>query len=61
MLLEEVKDQLSEIVYSKYQSDAYMISSCSDSEYSEALSNELVLRIDQLSYCSTFKCNNPDS
>ena len=49
MLLEEVKDQLSEIVYSKYQSDAYMISSCSDSEYSEALSNELVLRIDQLS------------
>lgn len=59
MHIEEVKSAFSEMIYEKYQHDAYMLNSCSELEYSSANANELLLKIDQLSHCNVFKCNNP--
>lgn len=53
------KCDFAELVYTKYQQDAYGLKQCS-STYTSDESEQLKLKIDQLSYCSLYKCANPD-
>lgn len=56
--LENIKCEFADAVYTKYLQIAFGINSCK-SDYSQKSSEEMKLKIDQLSFCNAFRCNNP--
>ena len=60
MLLTDAQEAFVDMLYSEYQKMAYSILPCTDPEYSASMATELRLKIDQLSHCNVFKCNNPE-
>ena len=57
MFLNNLIEAFVEMVYIKYQSEAYGLKNCKGcEEYTIEKARELAIQIDQLNYCTTFKC-----
>jgi len=57
--LTELKCEFANLVYSKYQNDAYSLKAC-QKDYNPIKAKELMMKIDLLSHCTVFKCKIPD-